>query len=288
MSEKVLDQCDVWAAKNGESMQTSGLRVLLQELCQLSDLEISLLCESFGGVEAEGLQLVPFMRWLLRLPGPPRAPEQSGVPLREFMRLVTEHEEWLSTARWNPVTHCSCRPNMYDVVARILKPRTKARQVAYAELLEPLAPNVFVSHWWGEEFICFVTALRLFASVYVSQTHSFDQASFDVVLKQDDEKDVSFWVCSFANRQWEVNLGNTLQESPFERALSSPCCTHVVMIMDPAATPLCRIWCLSLTSTLSEDFNCLLENQRAVAKSTLRRAASKHKIIHFFGNTARL
>eukprot|EP00439_Symbiodinium_sp_Y106_P013026 s578_g1.t3 len=206
----------------------------------MSNLEVSLLCEAFPGE----LKLVPFVRWLFEAlgPGPARAPEESGVPLREFTRLVAEHKTWLSTAKWNPYSNSACRPSM------IIKPLTKSRLVAFAELLEPLAPQVFVSHWWGEEFVCFVRALRLFAGAYRSETSRTVRDDVndtrEVVSEPTDE--VAFWVCSFANRQWEVNLGSTLQESPFERALAAPSCTHVVMIMEPFATPLQRIWVLEI------------------------------------------
>ncbi|CAE7357968.1 ANK1, partial [Symbiodinium sp. CCMP2592] len=124
---------------------------------------------------------------------------------------------------------------------------------------------VFVSHWWGEEFVCFVRALRLFANTYRSETsrevHDDVNDTWEVVSEPTDE--VAFWVCSFANRQWEVNLGSTLQESPFERALAAPSCTHVVMIMEPFATPLQRIWCLYevlRAHALKKDFHIATEN----------------------------
>ena len=180
MSEAVLARCEAWTAKHGDFMDESGLKVLLQGL---SSWEVSLLYKAFAGSEAEELQLLPFVQWLFEalvdtpppaaaaLPTPPaaRAPEESGVPLQEFTRLLREHEAWLSTATWNALIGSACRPNMYDLVETIIKPLTKARLVSYAELLEPLAPQVFVSHWWGEEFVCFVRALQLFAGTYLSQ-----------------------------------------------------------------------------------------------------------------------
>ncbi|CAE7396347.1 ANKRD50 [Symbiodinium necroappetens] len=246
MSEAVLARCEAWTAKHGDFMDESGLQVLLQGI---SSSEVSLLYKAFAGSEAEKLPLLPFVQWLFKAlvdtPPAARAPEESGVPLQEFTRLLTEHKAWLSTATWNPHTGCACRPNMYDVVETIIKPLTKARLVSYAELLEPLAPQVFVSHWWGEEFVCFVRALQLFAGTCMSQASSdFTDASNTPEANSDPGANLAFWVCSFANRQWEVNLGSTLQESPFERALAAPSCTHVVMIMDPDATPLQRIWCL--------------------------------------------
>ena len=272
MSEAVLDQCRAWVTRHGSLMTEPGLRMLLQEICQLSDQEVNLLREGFDA-QADRLQpmpLVPFVQWLFQAltprapptppaptPPPARAPEESGVPLREFRRLVAENP-WLATKRWNAHAGRAERPNMHDVVAEIIKPRTEAKLIAYAELLEPLKPQVFVSHWWGEEFLSFVRALRLFARVYAFEAlKNLPEEDYVEVLDN-----IVFWVCSFANRQWEVNLGSTLQESPFERALAAPTCTHVVMVMDPDATPLRRIWCLWLQAVWLGRVTCCNEGCR--------------------------
>ena len=41
-----------------------------------------------------------------------------------------------------------------------------------------------------------------------------------------------------------MSLGASLAESPFEKALAAESCKGVVMILDEAATPFTRIWCL--------------------------------------------
>ena len=41
-----------------------------------------------------------------------------------------------------------------------------------------------------------------------------------------------FWICSFANAQWTVNLGSSLEMSPFERALASQTCKAVVSLFE--------------------------------------------------------
>lgn len=145
--------------------------------------------------------------------------------MSEFLS-IKRSEGWLAEPRSNPVTGRVERPNMYILVEEFIKPKTAALQVAYAELLPPMAPEVFVSHWWGEEFLSFVETLRNFA------------------MKKPKPGARVFWVCSFANRQWKVNLGRTLQESPFERALVSESCAQVLMVLGSNAMPLRRIWCL--------------------------------------------
>lgn len=146
--------------------------------------------------------------------------------------MVQDKLAYLERSTFNAHAGREMRPTMYDLVRDVVKPKTQSSGLAYAELFPPLCPNVFVSHWWGEEFINFFKSLERFAPLY-AQKQSIG-----------DPSDVGFWICSFANRQWAVNLGATLQESPFELALSSAACNAVVMILDPEATPLKRIWCL--------------------------------------------
>jgi len=123
-------------------------------------------------------------------------------------------------------------PTMYDVVPRIIIPETCLRQCAYAELFEPLPSTVFVSHWWGEEFVKFLSCLDNYAKANAEDDKDGDWAT------------LSLWICSFANRQHSVNLGTSLATSPFEKALSSNDCKGIVMVLDSEATPLTRIWCI--------------------------------------------
>lgn len=137
-------------------------------------------------------------------------------------------------------------PTMYDVVPMIIKPATANTQGSYAELFTQKAVDVFVSHWWGHEFSEFVKALEHAAIELVANE-----------LKDREAASLVFWICSFANAQWTVNLGSSLEMSPFERALASRTCKAVVMVMDEQAMPLTRIWCIYevlRTSVLSLPF----------------------------------
>mmetsp|Transcript_54509 Transcript_54509/g.127372 ORF Transcript_54509/g.127372 Transcript_54509/m.127372 type:complete len:776 (-) Transcript_54509:69-2396(-) len=194
---------------------------------------------------------------------PPRPPEKSGVRLADIEALRDGHDEWLNTVSTD-YSEVPRRPTMYQVVEHLIRPKTASRQCAFAELFEERAPDVFVSHWWGEEFVLFVSALRKFALVPAKNEGSMPrqeemedvkeeadgrddaEVSYDDLFALTDPalQDVVYWVCSLANRQWKVDLGATLQDSPFERALVHENCKYVVMVMDPEVTPLSRIWCL--------------------------------------------
>jgi len=175
------------------------------------------------------LSLEPALVW--RYPPGKRPSQLSGVTLAQLREICRAHLAWLETPKWNDFTKKMQRPTMYDVVSRIVKPATKDTQGSYAELFPQQEVQVFVSHWWGEEFLNFVAALE-HAAKELGSGHRGTPES------------VVFWVCSFANPQWTVSLGNSLAESPFELALAHRSCRAVVMVLDPDATPLTRIWCI--------------------------------------------
>jgi len=56
-----------------------------------------------------------------------------------------------------------------------------------------------------------------------------------------------YWICSLSNNQWQVTqeLGqNSWSRSSFYLALKSDTCRATVMVLDEAASPLKRAWCL--------------------------------------------
>jgi len=154
-----------------------------------------------------------------------RPAELRAMTLQRLDAFLEQHRDWIEAKEWN---NCTCRvmaKTMYDIVSHIIKPSTLQTNCSFAELGPPQALQFFVSHWWGEEFTCFMQSLRHFA------------------LKM-SRSDPAFWICSFANNQHSVNLGTSLEASPFNLALKAPSCEGVVMVLDTQLTPFKRIWCL--------------------------------------------
>ncbi|CAE7287923.1 ANK1 [Symbiodinium sp. CCMP2592] len=189
-----------------------------------------------------------------RYPYGGRPPELSGITLGQLRRLYAAHKDWMEEPKWNEFARQMQRPTMYDIVPAIIKPATKHTQGSYVELFTQKAVDVFVSHWWGGEFVEFVASLASSAAqllrddvggLYSQRCRSFGgQSGASSQQQQDAAESMVFWICSFANAQWTVNLGNSLEESPFEVALASKTCKAVVMVMDELAMPLTRIWCI--------------------------------------------
>lgn len=136
--------------------------------------------------------------------------------------------------RTHPNTQHPLEPNMYAVVELVIKPLTQPDQCSYAEILNPRGRRVdyFVSHSWKHDFKLFVQSI-----------HSHAKITADV---GEDILERSYWICSFANAQHDVEtlLNVGLEASPFELALRSRSCKGTVMVVDEEATPLSRIWCL--------------------------------------------
>jgi len=145
---------------------------------------------------------------------------------------------------------------MYYICQNIVEPLTRERQISYSELVGPSQVQWFISHFWGSPFQEFVNAI-----VRHAQGISLEW------------KDVAYWVCTFANNQWQVREelgGGDWQQSSFFMALQSPGCKGTIMVMDPLAKPLTRSWCLFellqtfLRQARGDDFSFLIGTANGV------------------------
>ncbi|CAJ1337953.1 unnamed protein product [Effrenium voratum] len=117
----------------------------------------------------------------------------------------------------------------------IIMPQTREKGVSYSELINPdgLQVDYFISHHWAEDFGEFVQSVLRHAIVAAPEMGGAK-----------DWRKVVYWCCAFANNQHQVELGETLQKSPFYQALNSKSCKGTVMNLNQAATALDRIWCI--------------------------------------------
>jgi len=103
-------------------------------------------------------------------------------------------------------------------------PKDQARSWVELVALGPQPPKYFVSHSWGEAFREFMVAIEHFAR--------------DRCVRVRD----TYWICTFAIDQWDVDLGGQLRDSPFVQALSEA--ESCVLQLDTRASSLTRVWCL--------------------------------------------
>merc|ERR550532_326878 len=131
-------------------------------------------------------------------------------------------------------------------------PKDQARSWVELVAMGPQPPKYFVSHSWGEAFREFMVAIEHFAR--------------DMVARARD----TYWICTFAIDQWDVNLGGHLRDSPFVQALSE--CESCVLQLDTHASSLSRVWCLL------EVFMILHEKGKKLFVMTPNGLVGSHKV----------
>lgn len=165
------------------------------------------------------------MRNIARLNPQPELTRRKKGPERA---VRAGHVEDLVTTFQESIRH----RDMYYVATNIIKPVTKAHRLSYAECVGPQTVSWFVSHYWGTSFSHFAASIQKHSEAVVQPFNS--------------AQDVSYWICSFSNNQWQLEeeLGSGWEQSSFFMALASKDCVGTAMVLDDEALPLTRAWCL--------------------------------------------
>jgi len=119
--------------------------------------------------------------------------------------------------------------NQYDICEQIMTRiiQDDENSCSWVELVangKIQSPKTFISHWWGEFFRDFMLSLE-----HHARLHN---------IKDDD----GYYFCVCANNQWKVELGASLEMSPFFLALRLSSMTLVMM--DRMGTIRTRSWCV--------------------------------------------
>jgi len=137
------------------------------------------------------------------------------------------------TIPWTQVTQHDITS---EVVKKIIPQKHSCSWVELVANGKPQTRKYFISHNWSETFRDFMEAL---------EHHARNNG---VAL------DDSYWICVYANDQWNVVLGKMLKDSPFYEALKDSATT--VLMMDKSAEALTRLWVVfemhETTITLSQ------------------------------------
>lgn len=119
------------------------------------------------------------------------------------------------------------RINQHDIVATVIKqviPSGK-NSCSWVEMLadgRPQTRRFFCSHNWNEPFRDFMA--------------SIDHHTRNQRVAPDD----SYWICVYANNQWDIELGVHLDDSPFYAALKHA--ESTLLMLDKSAEALQRVW----------------------------------------------
>eukprot|EP00930_Biecheleria_cincta_P029855 TRINITY_DN20715_c0_g1_i1.p1 TRINITY_DN20715_c0_g1~~TRINITY_DN20715_c0_g1_i1.p1 ORF type:complete len:826 (-),score=136.92 TRINITY_DN20715_c0_g1_i1:57-2534(-) len=119
------------------------------------------------------------------------------------------------------------RINQHDIVATVIKqiiPSGK-NSCSWVEMLangRPQTRRFFCSHNWNEPFRDFMA--------------SIDHHTRNQRVAPDD----SYWICVYANNQWDIELGVHLEDSPFYEALKHA--ESTMLMLDKSVEALQRVW----------------------------------------------
>jgi len=117
--------------------------------------------------------------------------------------------------------------NLYQLVDWVIAPSTLPYKCSFVELVaaREQPSNWFISHWWGEAVVDFISCVVNHARVRKLKITT------------------AYWVCAYANNQHELgaDLGSDPMQSSFFKALALS--SGVLLILDDDATPFTRVWC---------------------------------------------
>lgn len=148
--------------------------------------------------------------------------------LRHTSKFSKEQDLYGKVIGWTVI-------NMHSISEEVIKKLIpEDRSCSWSQIVskQTQRPRVYVSHNWSEPFRDFMKALELY------------QASMEVGIHD------AFFICTFANNQWKVDLGKTLSTSPFYLALEVSEC--VLLMLDKTGSALERVWCVFELKTVLE------------------------------------
>jgi len=155
-------------------------------------------------------------------------PEMWGITLDQ-LRAIIQDEAFIRAESISGVRTGIGGMTMYDVVEKIIKPKTRGKGLGYSLYInrkKPIRANVMVSHVWGDDYERFIEAL----------------------LKSGSEG--PFWVCAMAIYQNEdiskltisKQLGPHPSTGPFATVLKQS--SKMVAIVTPNSDIYTRLWCI--------------------------------------------
>eukprot|EP00438_Fugacium_kawagutii_P036119 Skav236838 [mRNA] locus=scaffold1027:112086:122184:+ [translate_table: standard] len=173
-----------------------------------------------------------FLRWLYsrtpfrealeqyekRIQGTPQTGPDASHPYNQGLLTLTLLDLWQHFEGFLWAKRFILESNMHFVVANIVKPLTKSKQVSFVSLWGGRQVDYFVSHSWGTGFRHFVRSIHSHALSKEGPTAWTDAA---------------YWICSFANNQWDIDaeLGSDPMTSAFARVLTKGP-KEVAMVLD--------------------------------------------------------
>jgi len=153
--------------------------------------------------------------------------EHRGITLTQLRAVVANITRRCSDEKWTNRKGVQLTPStvtLYDVDKYIIRPYTVSKKQSFVSCLpsasgKPQPPRFFVSHWWGESVLDFVSCIEQFV-------RDFGPNLNDELNTMNDRgggmtADTPIWICAYANNQWELeqDITDDPKKSGFTRAL---------------------------------------------------------------------
>jgi len=170
--------------------------------------------------------------------------------LRAVMAMITrrcEAEEWRD---FNGTLLTPDSVTLYDVNRYIIKPFTIETQISFVETLPstagPQPPRFFISHWWGETVVDFLSCLEQAILDFRFNNNGVRYCGGNHESRGGGmTEDTPVWICAYANNQWSLSGDITAdpKESGFTKAMKIAK-GRTITILDKEGIVFSRIWCI--------------------------------------------
>jgi len=158
--------------------------------------------------------------------------EERAMSVNQLLDVVKIINERCHAEAWKDKDSKRLKPStvtLYDLYKYVIFPNTTKDGCSYVEMIanDPQPADWFISHWWGESVIHFVSCVRQHA---IDHCYSFGHKYY--------------WVCAYANNQHDLKSANLddPEKSSFMKAMKQAN-SKVLSIVDPNAVKYTRIWC---------------------------------------------
>jgi len=171
--------------------------------------------------------------------------EQRGITIRQLEAILATIIRRCEPEGWKNRNGDLLTPDtvtLYEVYIYIIKPYTKNSQMSFVETLPSTAgtqpPRWFVSHFWGEPVVDFMSCLKTHMNDFSRNANDNDDHRGGGMTE-----DTPVWICSYANNQNDLGASNMADpgESSFIKAMQIASFRTLAML-DRNAMVLTRIW----------------------------------------------
>ncbi|CAE8595136.1 unnamed protein product [Polarella glacialis] len=199
----------------------------------------------------------------------PRPAELRGIRLRQLRELLGLQHSWLQIPKYATEFGGRVRPSTHQLHTEVLVPIASCDGHSFAELYPPQPAQVFVSHFWGQEFEDLVLALERHALEMTGGSEDWPESCYWLGVFAETSAQTS---CGKGrqmnaeqsgdpvnnnsnNKKKKNNDNNTNNNNHTNKSIKNPLaasmavlasasCRSIAIVFDEAGRLPTRLWCL--------------------------------------------